>query len=267
MRAEGTQYLRVVHWIPGMLQLLASFTWETPRMSINLIESGRASQRSLGGTVVSIALHASLITLAVYATANAGEPSVKVPIDTVTVFYPPEPKEPAHPRSTPAHPSTPTTPDLPPESGPRAPIDIPDHLPPIDTPSGMIPAESLFVDRGVRGSGKGAAGSLPRSDSGEPMFAFQVDRPAMARDGNPIPRYPALLESSRIEGSVLVQFIVDTLGHAEMQSLKVLDASNDLFVKSLESALPRWRFYPAEAGGRKVRQIVQLPLRFVAPTR
>jgi hypothetical protein len=31
--------------------------------------------------------------------------------------------------------------------------------------------------------------------------------------------------------------------------------------------LPKWRFYPAEAAGRKVKQIVQLPLKFVAPSR
>jgi protein TonB len=236
-------------------------------MSINLIESERASERSLGGTFVSIALHASLITLAVYATANAGEVDVKVPIDTVTLFYPPQPKEPAHGGETPERPSHTTTPDLPREPGVHTPIDIPDKLPPIAASVGTIPAESLFVDRGVRGSGKGATGSLTGSDSGEPMFAFQVDKPALARDGNPIPAYPALLESSRVEGSVLVQFVVDTLGRADMQSFKVLESSNALFVQSLATTLPKWRFYPAEARGRKVQQIVQLPLRFVAPPR
>jgi len=59
-----------------MLLLLVSFAWETPHMSISLIESEHRSQRSLGGTFVSIALHASLITLAVYATASAGVVSV-----------------------------------------------------------------------------------------------------------------------------------------------------------------------------------------------
>jgi len=29
--------------------------------------------------------------------------------------------------------------------------------------------------------------------------------------------------------------------------------------------LPFWRFYPAEAGGHKVKQYVQLPIRFQAP--
>jgi periplasmic protein TonB len=250
-----------------MLQLHVSFTWETPRMSIDLIESGRASQRSLGGTLVSIALHASLITLAVYATAKAGEVAVTVPIDTVTVFYPPQPKKHAGESRSPAHPNAPSTPAFPREPVPAPVIDIPDKLPPIDSSAGRIPAESLFVNRDSPGSGKGGAGSLTGSDSGEPMFAYEVDKPAMARDGNPIPKYPTLLESSHVEGSVLVQFVVDTLGRAEMRSFKVLESANELFVQSLLTALPKWRFYPAEAGGRKVKQIVQLPLEFVAPRR
>jgi periplasmic protein TonB len=250
-----------------MLQLLVSFTWETPHMSINLIESKRVSQRSIGGTFVSIALHASLITLAVYATASAGEVGVKVPIDTVTVFYPPQPAERAHSSTASARANHPTTPVLPRESRLHVPTDIPDKLPPIDSSLGALPAESLFASRDVPGSGKGGAGAITGSDSGEPMFVSQVDKPAMARDGNPNPGYPALLESSRIEGRVVVQFVVDTLGRADMHSLKVLESSNELFVQSLESALSKWRFYPAEAGGRKVKQIVQLPLRFVAPPR
>lgn len=235
-------------------------------MSINLIESERASERSLGGTFVSIALHASLITLAVYATANAGETRVKVPIDTVTVFYPPQPKEPAPRHGPPTHPNAPSTPAFPREPIPVPVIDVPRELPPIDSSTGRIPAESLFTS-GLPGTERHGAGSSTGSDSGEPMFASQVDKPVMARDGNPIPGYPSLLESSRVEGSVLVQFVVDTLGRADMSSFKVLESSNQLFAQSLERTLPKWRFHPAESGGRKVKQIVQLPLRFVAPHR
>ena len=267
MRAEGTRYLRLVHWIPGMLQLLVSFTWETPRMSINLIESGRRSRRLLRGTFVSIAFHAGVISLAVYATANAGEVSVKVPIDTVTLLYPPQPKDVPRTPSTPAQPSRPSTPALPREPVPRAPVDIPDKLPPIDSSVGtMIAAETLFNGGASDTGGKGV-GSATGFDSGEPMLASQVDKAVMARDGNPNPQYPSLLESTGIEGSVLVQFVVDTLGRADMNSFKVLDSSNDLFAQSLRSTLPMWRFYAAEAAGRKVKQIVQLPLRFIAPRR
>ena len=59
--------------------------------------------------------------------------------------------------------------------------------------------------------------------------------------------------------------VVDTMGKADMSTYKVLQASNDLFASSLKTTLPQWRFYPAEAGGHKVKQIVQLPLKFVAP--
>jgi protein TonB len=249
-----------------MLQPFVSFTWETPRMSINLIESERHSERSLRGTSVSIALHAGLITLAVYATANAGQLIVKTPFDTVSVFYPAQPKEPARPHEAPAHPSHPRSPELPREPGPHVPVDIPDKLPPIDPPTGSIPTENLFPTS-VPGSGTQATGPLTGAGSGEPMFASEVDKPVMARAGNPIPAYPSMLESSRVEGSVVVQFVVDTLGRPDMHSFTVLESSNALFVESLRSVLAKWRFYPAEAGGRTVRQIVQLPLEFVAPRR
>jgi periplasmic protein TonB len=247
-----------------MLLLLVSFSWETPRMSISLIESEHRSQRSLAGTFVSIALHASLITLAVYATANAGEVRVHVPVDTLTVIYPTQPKTPSHTPETPSQPNRPSSPQFPREPGPRAPIDISDKLPPIDSPVGSVPAESLFNTRGTGGDSLGGA-ARGGADSGEPMLASQVDKPAVPRDGNPIPKYPSLLESSRTEGNVLVQFVVDTLGRAEMNSFTVLESTNDLFAESLRSTLPGWRFYPAEAGGRKVKQMVQLPLKFVAP--
>ena len=61
-----------------------------------------------------------------------------------------------------------------------------------------------------------------------------------------------------------MQFVVDTLGRVDMSTFRVLDSSNELFVRAFVEMLPKWRFYPAEAGGRKVKQLVQLPLKFVA---
>jgi protein TonB len=250
-----------------MLLLLVSFAWETPRMSINLIESEHRSQKSLGGTFVSIALHASVITLAVYASANAGVISVRVPSDTTIVFYPQHPQDPTPTPSAPAHPLDPATPRLPrrPVIGFQPVIGDP-PLPPIDPSPSTASVDSLFRD-GEPGSDVHGATTTTGADSGEPLFASQVEKPATARGGNPVPKYPSLLESSRVEGTLLVQFIVDTLGTADMTSFKVLESTNDLFAESLRATLPRWRFYPAEAGGRKVRQVVQLPLKFVAPRR
>jgi protein TonB len=74
-----------------------------------------------------------------------------------------------------------------------------------------------------------------------------------------------MLESARVEGDVLVQFVVDTSGHAEMGSFKVLKSSNDLFTSAVKKVLPRMQFYAAEVGGHKVRQLVQMPFGFKVP--
>jgi len=71
-----------------------------------------------------------------------------------------------------------------------------------------------------------------------------------------------MLRSANVEGEVLVQFVVDTTGRVENGSVKVLKTSHDLFTNSVRSALNSMRFYPAEIGGRKVKQLVQQPFNF-----
>jgi protein TonB len=65
-----------------------------------------------------------------------------------------------------------------------------------------------------------------------------------------------------VEGEVLAQFVVDTTGHYEEGSFKVLKSSHELFTQAVRDALPQLRFNPAEAGGAKVRQLVQQPFTF-----
>jgi periplasmic protein TonB len=234
-------------------------------MSINLLESERRSQKSFGHTAISVALHAAAITLAVYATANARDVITAVVEENPIAIYPPQSEKPATapPVSRARHAQTPVAP-----RGPviEPPIVVPDKLPPIDPSASESPPESLFtiggsgIDSGDRGSGSAI-------EAGEPWLESQVEKPALPRDGNPSPTYPSTLERSRVEGTVLAQFVVDTLGRADMRTFEVLESTNELFSASLRAALPRWRFYAAEVGGHKVKQIVQLPLKFVAPTR
>lgn len=232
-------------------------------MSIYLIESKRRPEKSFGETMISIALHAAVFMLAVYATASAGE-RIKPPIEVMTPLYPPQPARPSSPHASVSHPTDQHAPAAPHRPVFNPPIDIPDKLPPIDSSVGTSPPESLFTTGGVRdGAGDSASGS--GVDSGEPWSAWQVEKPALPRDDNPRPNYPSMLESARTEGMVLAQFVVDTLGRADMGTFTVLESSNDLFSASVRAAIRQWRFFPAEAGGRKVKQIVQLPLKFVAP--
>jgi protein TonB len=75
-------------------------------------------------------------------------------------------------------------------------------------------------------------------------------------------RYPDMLRSANVEGEVLVQFVVDTTGRVERGSIKILKSSHELFTNAVNSALPGARYYPAEIGGRKVKQLVQQPFNF-----
>lgn len=95
-----------------------------------------------------------------------------------------------------------------------------------------------------------------------PYFDFEVEKAATAIPGSGEVRYPKALKKAGVEGDVLVQFIVDTAGRAELGSFKVLRASNEGFGQAVEEALPRMRFVPAEIGGRKVRMRVEQPFAF-----
>lgn len=96
--------------------------------------------------------------------------------------------------------------------------------------------------------------------SGWPLLEFQVEKQAAMVPGTLQPRYPATTRERH--GRVVVQFVVDTTGRAELSTFKVLVSSNPAFSASVRTALASARFYPAELGGRRVRQLVQLPANF-----
>ena len=97
---------------------------------------------------------------------------------------------------------------------------------------------------------------------GPPMLENQVEQPVVAIPGTAMPRYPSMLQSAGLEGDVRAQFVVDTLGRVEQRSFRALESSHDLFAAAVREALSRARFKPAEAGGRKVRQLVEQTFTF-----
>lgn len=234
----------------------------------NLIESKRKRDRSAGGTAFSVILHAALIALFVVVTANAGQKMVEEKrqedVKFVEVKKAPPPPEPEKPQPPP--------PDVvaapPPPKGFQtltAPIKIPDKIPEVDL-SKSVTNEADFSGKGVEGGvAKGVVGGKGPVDKDQPYFEFQVEKPVLARENNPTPKYPSMLESAHVEGEVLAQFVVDTAGRAEMNTFKVLKSDNDLFTSSVRNVLPQMRFYAAEVGGHRVKQLVQMPFVFKVP--
>jgi protein TonB len=236
-------------------------------MFTTLLESKRKKETNPGGTVFSVIAHAVLIGLAVAVTANAGTKAVKERRQEDVKFVQVKKEEPPPPE-----PEKPPPPDVvvkpPPPKGFQvlaAPINIPTKIPDVDLTKAVTNEED-FSGKGVEGGiAKGVVGGKGPVDNNQPYFEFQVEKPVLARENNPTPKYPSMLESAHVEGEVLAQFVVDTTGRAEMSSFKVLKSTNDLFTSSVRNVLPQMRFYPAEVGGRKVRQLVQMPFVFKVP--
>ena len=233
-------------------------------MFTTLVESRPVNALHAGETLVSTIVHVGLVAAAIVVTAQAGmrEHALMAEniIFTKTATETPKPVEKAPPQDAVLAP--------PPPKGFQtlvAPVDIPDQIPDVDL-SKTVTNEADFSGRGVQGGiAKGVEGGTPQALKDEPYFEFQVEKPVMARDGYPAPRYPSLLETTKTAGEVLAQFVVDTAGRVETGSARILRSSDALFANSVVNVLPRLRFYAAEVGGRKVRAVVQIPFRFVAP--
>ena len=229
-----------------------------------LLESKAEKQKRFGGGLVSVVVHVALIALAVVATGTASVVLEKPKAEEVE-FVEVKQDEPPPPEPEPAPPPPDVVAAPPPPKGFQtivAPVEIPDVIPDIDLTK-AVTNEDDFSGRGVEGGiAKGVVGGTGPVVTDQPFFEFQVEKPAIASQGNPTPRYPEILRGAGVEGEVLAQFVVDTTGRADMSSFKVLKSDHDLFTNAVRSVLPQYRFLPAETGGRKVKMYVQMPFKF-----
>lgn len=231
----------------------------------NLIESNPHKQKMAGGTLFSLVFHGALIVTAVIVTASAGIADDKTKAEKIQFVEmkkePPKPK----PKEPPPPPKQEVVMKAPPPKGfqvLRAPVEIPIKIPDIDL-SKKVTDEADFSGKGVRGGvAKGVEGGTAIVDPNQTYYEFQVEKPVSQIPGTGAPRYPDALRSSGVEGEVQAQFVVTEDGRADVSTFKVLKASNDLFASAVRSALPQMRFYPAEVGGKKVKQLVQQSFQF-----
>lgn len=93
------------------------------------------------------------------------------------------------------------------------------------------------------------------------FLEFQVERPVVPLN-NVSPAYPPNLQRDGVSGQVVMQYVVDTLGRADMTTLRTVRGTHHEFATAVRLALPRMRFQPAELGGRRVRQLVQQAFAF-----
>ena len=99
--------------------------------------------------------------------------------------------------------------------------------------------------------------------NGTTYAVTEVDQPVQIISV-PEPRYPKTLRDSLISGRVELQYVVDTAGHAEPNSIRVIDKTHEGFVEPAKEAILAGVFRPARFRGRLVRQLVQQRINFAA---
>ena len=117
-------------------------------------------------------------------------------------------------------------------------------------PAPVGPENAVGIPLDPWGLGNGA----PLPDS------LVQERPVLLAAPQPV--YPARLRAAGVEGAVVVQVVVDTLGRAEPGSVRVLRHSEPGFDASALAAMRAALFRPARVWGRAVRVLVQVPVAF-----
>lgn len=226
-----------------------------------LLESRAVHARRTGGSLLSLMFHATLITGAVIVTANATVTSTADEPVTEIHFVPRTPPPIAPPVKT-DHVFT----AAPIAKGFQklvAPIDIPDVLPTIDL--SKLPTNiDDFTGRGRPGGTSTGIDVPPNAlvPTNGIYSALQVEKAVVPVPGTVGPTYPDMLRTAGIDGTVRAQFVVDTLGRADVATFVALHSDHTLFSAAVRTSLGRMRFLPAEYGGRKVPQLVQQSFQF-----
>ena len=100
-------------------------------------------------------------------------------------------------------------------------------------------------------------------DGGRVYIESEMGRPVRRDPASAAPSYPDFLQKQGIEGTVAVEYIVDTTGLADSASLRILRTTHPAFAEAVRAALPGMRFEPGEVGGQLVRQLVTQEFRFI----
>jgi protein TonB len=61
----------------------------------------------------------------------------------------------------------------------------------------------------------------------------------------------------------LGRFVLDTTGRVDAKSIEFPTTVHPLFIRAVQNALLRSRYFPAELGGMRVRQFVAQQFKFI----
>jgi protein TonB len=124
-------------------------------------------------------------------------------------------------------------------------------------PAGEFGGQLSFASGGrIGGTGKGG----PAGDMADNAFSLaeidQQPRPVFQS----APQFPAEMRGKKIEGVVVVTFLVDATG--KVGGIRIEKSSHPAFEKPAVNAVRQWKFEPAVKGGQRVSCKLRQQLRF-----
>ncbi len=199
-----------------------------------------------GRVLLAAAMHGIVIFGAIRATGGNDDRPVGRQIPVIDMVLPPTstPEPVAPPSDAEAVVAAPA-----PEDFLTPPVDVPPSIPPI------VAGPAFDVSTLRRAPEPGTLiRAVPRSGASDRILAVgEVDEPASVLF-QPAPRYPPVLQAAGLEGRVLLEFIIDTAGHPEPASVRIIERSREGFDAAALETLARSLFRPARVAGRTVRQ-------------
>jgi periplasmic protein TonB len=219
-----------------------------------LLESRQARVRNRLGAATSMVVHISVIVSALYVTNARPLPAI-VPETSTRIHI-----RPAAPEVAPSNARRRTSEGE--RAGRRPPralildLSIATEIPAIDLTPGIGTLSDFPERSGISGESTTSADAV-ETGSREAYDGVEVDIPASALGGGPVPEYPASLRAAGVEGTVVAQFVVDSRGNAIAGSIRIVSSSNGLFSESVRTAIPAMRFVPARLRGKPVHQTVR----------
>ncbi|MBI1851247.1 MAG: energy transducer TonB [Planctomycetes bacterium] len=118
--------------------------------------------------------------------------------------------------------------------------------------------DALSFSSGGRIGGTGTAGAMDENLESAFTLAEIDQKPRAVFQAAPL--YPAEMRGKKVEGSVIVIFVVDSDG--KVTSPRVEKSSHPAFEKPAVDAVKQWKFEPAVKAGQRVDCKVRVPIRF-----
>ncbi len=224
-------------------------------MSINATDKARRKRLTIGYAVgaATVATALTLITLTAHGQVFEAEETLDVSlVEPPVVMDEPEPDlQPEPPKIVPKKKSKKRKMSM------AAPTDVPDGTPDEADPNGTNPYDGDLDDVFDGEGGGGPAAVKPvvvkkKAPAAPPAFVFVSEREhstAPVALSQPRPPYPPDARSEGVEGTVVVQFLVQNDG--SIGEVRVVRGDSRLGAAVVE-AVKRWKYEPATFEGRPV---------------